>query len=388
MLAQLALLDDCLRVAHLAIEADGQIEADELARIGDLATVAATTYSLAVLRLRGVRRRHAHRRRRQARFLRAHRADTGPFGYGRGRAVARARAGPPRRGHQRNAAPLRDHERMLARVMDAVFAGRATEVERSARRRLRELFEPPTTPGADPRAVAFCRDDGPEVFASVAHGSQIHERDPFDVESIHAEARELFHRLVERATTPEHHQTGHGRTLLLLGESGAGKTHLLRALRTQVHAQRLGYVGYLQMTSEVGDYARYVLRNLIDSMERPYDAPALSESALMYLSDGLPRAASAIPRRRARAAARPPSSPPTSSTPRSASIIDRIVRTDGLDGLEVDLLHALLLLQRRDAAIQRRVDPVPALRGAHQLRPHGCSAGSPRATSPRIRCAR
>src|SRR5262249_4431989 len=109
-------------------------------------------------------------------------------------------------------------------------------------------------------------------FSSVAHGSQIHERDPFDVESIHADAREVFHRQVVRATTPEQHQYGHGRTLLVLGDSGSGKTHLLRALRHQVHSQRLGYVGYMQMTSEVGDYARYVLRNLIDSLERPYDA--------------------------------------------------------------------------------------------------------------------
>ena len=176
---------------------------------------------------------------------------------------------------------------MLARIMDEVFAGRSTKIEQDARRRLRELFEPPPVAGADPRATAFCRADGPEVFSSVAHGSQIHERDPFDVEAIHADAREVFHRQVVLATTPEQHQYGHGRTLLVLGDSGSGKTHLLRALRHQVHSQRLGYVGYIQMTSEVGDYARYVLRNLIDSLEQPYDAPDFAESGLLYLSDGL-----------------------------------------------------------------------------------------------------
>ena len=44
VLAQLALLDDCLRVAHLAIEADGRIERDELARVADLVRIAAGKY--------------------------------------------------------------------------------------------------------------------------------------------------------------------------------------------------------------------------------------------------------------------------------------------------------------------------------------------------------
>ena len=116
------------------------------------------------------------------------------------------------------------------------------------------------------------------MFGSVAHGSQIHDRDPFDVESIHAEVRDAFHRQVSRAT-PAVHSAGHRPDDVDPRRFGSGKTHLLRALRAQVHPSASGYVGYLQMTSEVGDYSRYVLRNLIDSMERPYDAPALSESA-------------------------------------------------------------------------------------------------------------
>src|SRR5690606_22376686 len=44
VLMQLALLDDCLRVAHLAIEADGKVDTDELARVTDLVRIAASKY--------------------------------------------------------------------------------------------------------------------------------------------------------------------------------------------------------------------------------------------------------------------------------------------------------------------------------------------------------
>ena len=353
VLTQLALLDDCLRVAHLAIEADGQTDEEELARIAELVRLAAEKYFAALPRYEPFGDGVPDLADVEA-FIQVYRADDGPFGFGYADAWRGLHLVRLVEQHTRNASPLRDHERMLARIMDEVFGGRASDVERAARRRLRALFEPKATSAVDPRITAFCRDDGPEVFSSVAHGSQMFERDPFDVESIHAEAREVFHRQLVRATTPEQHVQGHGRTLLILGESGSGKTHLLRALRTQTHAQRLGYVGYLQMASEVGDYSRYVLRNLIDSLERPYDAPTLSESGLMYLSDGLADGRVPIPaaeREQLRTAE-------LSSEELDAvvgRIIDRVVRTEGLERLEVDILHALLLLQRRDPAIQRRV---------------------------------
>lgn len=353
VLAQLALLDDCLRVAHMAIEADGQVDPEELARVTDLVQVAAPKYFAVLPRYESFDE-GATTPEEVERFLVLHRFDEGAFGYAsravwRGLALARHVER-----HTRNAAPLRELERMLARIMDEVFAGRATRVEQDARRRLRALFEPPAVAGADPRTAAFCRADGPEVFSSVAHGSQIHERDPFDVESIHADARDVFHRQVVLATTPEQHQYGHGRTLLLLGDSGSGKTHLLRALRQQVHAQRLGYVGYLQMTSEVGDYARYVLRNLIDSLERPYHAPELAESGLLYLSDGLAEGRGILPAadvERLRSAELGGGE----LDQLIGGMVDRILRAEGLSQLEPDLVHALLLLQRRDPALQRRV---------------------------------
>jgi hypothetical protein len=354
VLAQLALLDDCLRVAHLAIEADGYVEPEELERVADLVSIAAQKYFQVLPHYESFGD-GASTPDEVERFLVAHRADTGAFGYSNATAWRGLHLARHVERYTRNASPLRDLERMLVRIMDAVFGDRSTEVEREAQRRLRDLFEPPAPAGAvDPRALAFCRPDGPEVFSSVAHGSQIHERDPFDVESIHAEAREVFHRLVVRATTPEQHQHGHGRTLLLLGDAGSGKTHVLRAFRHQVCSQRLGYVGYLQLTSEINDYARYVLRNFIDSLERPYDPPVFAESGLLYLSDGLAEGRADIPRDELERL-RTEVLTPEELSALLGGMSDRVLRAEGLHLLEADLVHAILLLQRRDPALQRRV---------------------------------
>jgi Cdc6-like AAA superfamily ATPase len=360
VLIQLALLSDCLHVAHLAIDADGKIEPAEIERVAPLVQVAASKYFFALPAYEAFED-GAGSGAEVMRFLAAHHSDPGAFGLRRSeqwRGLALARLVER---STRNPAPLQEHERMLVRVMEAVFAGRASDVERAVRRKLRDLFEQPTAQaGSDPRAVAFCRSDGPEVFSSIAHGSHFHERDPFDVESIHADARNVFHQQVERATTPEQAHHGHGHTLLILGDSGAGKTHLLRALRAQVHARRLGYVGYLQLNPDVDDPARHILRSLIDSLEQPYDAPALAESCLMYLSDGLVEGRDAI-------------SPDDLERLRTADLgddqleelvgrlVDRVVCSDGLARLENDLVQALLLLQRRDPALQRRI--VRFLRG-------------------------
>src|SRR5437660_3062305 len=115
---------------------------------------------------------------------------------------------------------------------------------------------------ADPRMVAFLAPGCPEVFHSVATPTAIWQADPYDVETIHAEARAAFERLLHRGGRLPLPPSG--AVLVLLGEAGSGKTHLMRAFRTRAHAQGLGYCGYLQMTTEATSYARYMLNNLLD----------------------------------------------------------------------------------------------------------------------------
>ena len=61
------------------------------------------------------------------------------------------------------------------------------------------------------------------------------------------------------------------RILLFHGQSGAGKTHLSRALRTGAHRRGKAYFGYAQMTPDVANYADFYLRRLVHSLEKPYD---------------------------------------------------------------------------------------------------------------------
>jgi len=150
----------------------------------------------------------------------------------------------------------------------------------------------PTATALDPRSAAYCVADGPEVFSGIVHGCQIWAPDPFDVEAVHQEARAAFHRALVRASGVE--LPSHGRSLLLLGEGGSGKTHLMRAFRTAAHADGAGYCGYLQMLSRSDNYARYILSYLIDSLEQPYRSGDPT-TGLARLARGLLDALTVIP---------------------------------------------------------------------------------------------
>lgn len=223
--------------------------------------------------------------------------------------------------------------------------------------RMAEPIAPPA-PGADhgppddPRLRAFCSPEGPEVFYPVAHSNDIWRPDPFDVETIHAEAREVFRRLVARAgTTP---RPAAGRILLLKGESGSGKTHLMRAFRNWAHGGSRGYCGYMQMTSAAEDYGRYVLSNLIDSLSRPYYEPHGETTGLMRLSTALAESSRFVPAERL-AQLRDDDLDPACLGRLIEALADQIVEDERFNDCDLDLVRALLYLQRDDPRLRGRI---------------------------------
>ncbi|MCB0108693.1 MAG: AAA family ATPase, partial [Caldilineaceae bacterium] len=144
----------------------------------------------------------------------------------------------------------------------------------------------------DPRLQTFCSHQGLDVFHSITHQNQIWKPDPYDIETIHEEGRAAYERLLHRIDSNT--ASDSGRILLLLGESGAGKTHLMRAFRNQTHEQQKGFFSYMQMTSAVSNYARYVLRNTIDSFDKHYYEPFGTTTGLIKLSNALAEDGAAV----------------------------------------------------------------------------------------------
>ena len=76
------------------------------------------------------------------------------------------------------------------------------------------------------------------LFAAFEHSitweDDIWRADPVDVAAVHAKARSKFGDLLS-AITNERGSGKQDRILLFHGQSGAGKTHLIRALRTAAH---------------------------------------------------------------------------------------------------------------------------------------------------------
>ncbi|MHB1558245.1 MAG: hypothetical protein ACYC61_12355 [Isosphaeraceae bacterium] len=209
----------------------------------------------------------------------------------------------------------------------------------------------------DPRVSAFCSPEPVDPFHAIAYASQVYSADPFDVDSIHRGARNVLRRLVDRAREPSASASGAsvGRILLLLGEAGCGKTHLMRAFRNEVHATAHGYVGYMQMTAYTEDYGRYVLNNLIESLDKPYDEARSPESGLMRLSNAVAEACraggsganateggdDALDRLREGAFA--PGQPELDDLVRG--LADRVAFDARFHSIDLDLVQALLYLQ-------------------------------------------
>ncbi|MFP2901259.1 type IV secretion system DNA-binding domain-containing protein [Corallococcus sp. 4LFB] len=201
----------------------------------------------------------------------------------------------------------------------------------------------------DARLQAFLS-DGPEIFNSVQQGQTLWKRDPFDVPSINAPARAAFERLVKRATAQTPPEDG--RILLLKGDSGSGKTHLVRAFRNSVHESGKGYVGYLPMTVDVTHYDRYILSEVIDSLEKPYDHGHVDDSGLMLLSEAVLKRCKNI------FAANIPEEDLLDDEELHGNIravADDLHADPEFRNIDVNLLRALLCLQRREARFHHRI---------------------------------
>ena len=217
---------------------------------------------------------------------------------------------------------------------------------------------PAPTFADDPRWLAFRSPQGPEVFHSVVSTHDIWKADPFDVEDIHAEAREVFARTVDRIAQAPRRPAGFednaGKILLLRGESGAGKTHLLRAFRHYLHSRGLGWFAYLQMTTSIGHYPRYILRNLVESLSQPYDlSRGVDETGWLRLSNFLaehPSVPAGLREELREGEA-------DRCVPLVFDIAECLVNDPHFGGADVqlDVIRVLLFCQRREPAFMRRV---------------------------------
>lgn len=343
---RLALLTDALCVAERAVQLDRRTTAAEAAYVEPL--VKETLKYLG--RFRRVYRDMADSDGPGvAPFLEQHARDGQKFG-GRCKSTAWIGLSICKRAAELQRQPqfVDDYRDLVVRMVDDLFDEAGSGSKEEKQRIIGELIElaPPSKPAADPRELAYCAPSSPEVFHAVAHGGEVFEPDPFDVDVIHAEARTAFSRLIDRAGDAKF-----GKMLLVKGDAGSGKTHLMRAFRNQVHGEHLGFVTYLQMSTSVSNYARYVLSKLIESWDRPYWGDAIPDPAISCLSDSVARDLSAHELSLLRADAI------------SDSELDLLVNrtTDKLlasatyRGVNVDIVRMMLYLQRREPARRARV---------------------------------
>jgi Helicase HerA, central domain len=190
---------------------------------------------------------------------------------------------------------------------------------------------------------------------SITWEDDVWRADPVDVELVHAAARRKFSELLDAVTGSRGSQV-QARILLFHGQSGAGKTHLIRALRTGAHRGGKAYFGYAQMTPDVANYADYYLRRLISSLEKPYDPDKGGESALARLTGHLVGDAAVVDPA-ALDKLRDAKLSEGSLAKLVLALADQIVAAPKFaeQNLDINIVRALLYLQRADPRIDQRV---------------------------------
>ena len=192
---------------------------------------------------------------------------------------------------------------------------------------------------------------------SITWEEDIWRADPVDVPAVHAKARTKFQSLLESVTGNKASST-QARILLFHGQSGAGKTHLLRALRTSSHRDGKAYFGYAQMTPDIANYADYYLRRLVHSLEKPYDPDGAGdgETALARLTKRLVSDAEVLAKADLEKL-REDNLGEDALAKLVLHLADDIVASPKFRDLELDIniVRALLYLERKDPRVDQRI---------------------------------
>jgi len=353
-----SLFSDCLRVVYSVMMADGSIYDFELERTRDFLATVARHYTGTSNSPFGNRPPVDLSSTRT--FLGLYAQDDGPFGYGaevrwRGLLLCRRAETAGQR------EPLIRYARLMRWLISE--ACQISDVDPDSPRshaQLAELDElrlalvgagiPPEV-DVDRRVKAFL--SGARVFYHVQDAVSVCEADPFDVEMLHSEARTSFRRLMKEVTT-EFRQTSGGPTLLLVGNSGAGKTHVLRGFWSYAQEYGRGFAMYAQMYPHVDDYSRYFLKHMVESLKCPYSGVDGGRSGLEELATGL------VHLKGGDFAAKVGRLVELRGGPRSIldqqvnALVDELLGHPGLAGFEPDLLRVLLYALCFDAKTTSR----------------------------------